>query len=403
MIATRRRRTTLWLLALSGLAAVLAGLEMEDRVGGSFRLRPAARAEIRAPVAGFLRAIAFDEGDRISPGEPVARLDVPGLASRLAQKRAERDEARARLRLLEIGPRPEEVVEQRQRVERARGWRDLAQRDLRRNHLALESDVDQVEKQIAARGAEMEVARDAYRRSKVLVGRGAMAQEQIFEDEGKHRVSQARLAEAQAAKRALQAKGTLEAEAEIARRDKELAEAQAVLRLLEAGTRPEEVEAARARLASLQEELNRLEEQRRKQDVFSPMSGMVITPRLREKAGQHLQEGDLICVVEARNGLEMEIALGEQDVARVRPGQPVRSKARALPFETFTTVVDRVAPSGVRGEAQSSVTVCCRLDHCPDDLRTEMTGYARVDTGRRPIGAILLDRILRFIRTEFWW
>jgi hypothetical protein len=62
-----------------------------------------------------------------------------------------------------------------------------------------------------------------------------------------------------------------------------------------------------------------------------------------------------------------------------------------------------VAPSGVRGEAQSSVTAYCRFNDAPDDLRTEMTGYARVDTGRRPIGAILLDRILRFVRTEFWW
>jgi multidrug resistance efflux pump len=403
MIITRRRRTTTWLLGVGGLAAVLGGMDTEDRVGGSFRLRPATRAELRAPVAGFLKAVNCDEGERVSPGAPVARLDVPGLASRLVQKQAELNEARARLRLLEIGARPEEVAEQRQRVERAREWRDLAQRDLRRNHLAFESDLDQIGTQIAARSAEMEVARDAYRRSKLLVGRGAIAQEQIFEDEGKHRVSQARLAEAQAAKRALEAKGTLEAEAELARRDKELAEAQAVLRLLEAGTRPEEVEAARARLASLQEELNHLEEQRRKQDVFSPISGMVITPRLMEKVGQYLHEGDLICVVEARNGLEMEIALAEQDVARVRPGQVVRSKARALPFETFTTVVDRVAPSGVRGEAQSSVTVYCRLDHAPDDLRTEMTGHARIDTGRRPIGAILLDRMMRFVRTEFWW
>ena len=32
-----------------------------------------------------------------------------------------------------------------------------------------------------------------------------------------------------------------------------------------------------------------------------------------------------------------------------------------------------------------------------------MTGYARVDTGRRPIGAILLHHVLRFVRTEFWW
>jgi putative peptide zinc metalloprotease protein len=127
------------------------------------------------------------------------------------------------------------------------------------------------------------------------------------------------------------------------------------------------------------------------------------TPRLKEKVGQYLHEGDLIAVVEARAALELEIALAEQDVARVRPGQAVRLKARALPYETFTTVVDRVAPSGVRGEAQSSVTVYGRLDYAPDDLRTEMTGYARIDTGRRSIGAILVDRMLRFVRTEFWW
>ena len=137
MIATRRKRTTIWLLGLGGLAAVLAGVETEDRAGGSFRLRPATRVELRAPVAGFLREVYFDEGDRVSPGAPVARLEVPGLESRLAQKQAELGEARARLRLLEIGPRPEEVAEQRRRVERARRWRDLAQRDLKRSHAGL--------------------------------------------------------------------------------------------------------------------------------------------------------------------------------------------------------------------------------------------------------------------------
>ena len=119
--------------------------------------------------------------------------------------------------------------------------------------------------------------------------------------------------------------------------------------------------------------------------------------------GQYLHEGDLIGIVESRAAVELEIALSEQDVARVRPGQAVRLKARALPYETFTTVVDRVAASGVRLEAQSSVTVYGRLDHAPDELRTEMTGYARIETGRRPIGAILIDRMLRFVRTEFWW
>jgi hypothetical protein len=32
-----------------------------------------------------------------------------------------------------------------------------------------------------------------------------------------------------------------------------------------------------------------------------------------------------------------------------------------------------------------------------------MTGYGRIYTGRRPVGAILLDQALRWLRTECWW
>jgi multidrug efflux pump subunit AcrA (membrane-fusion protein) len=403
MIATRRRQTILWLLALGGVAAVVAVVETEDRVGGSFRLRPAARAEIRSPVAGFLHAIQFEEGDQVSPGASVARVDVPGLASRLAQKRAERDEARARLRLLEIGPRPEEVAEQRRRVDRAQQWRNLARGDLKRTQRAFERDLDRLDKQVAARRAELDAAADRYRRARALVERKAIAAEELREALEKYLVGQAHLAEAEAAHRAAQAKGTLEAEAEVARREKELAEAGTALRLLEAGSRPEEIAAQRARLAGVEEEIAHLEEQHRKQEIFSPMPGLITTPRLKEKVGQYLREGDLIGIVESRTAVELEIDLAEQDVARVRPGQSVRLKARALPYQTFWSRIDRVATSGIRGEAQSSVTAYCRLDPAPDELRTEMTGHARIDTGRRTIGAILLNHMLRFARTEFWW
>ena len=32
-----------------------------------------------------------------------------------------------------------------------------------------------------------------------------------------------------------------------------------------------------------------------------------------------------------------------------------------------------------------------------------MTGYARIDCGSRSIGAIAFDRVLRVLRTEYWW
>src|SRR5262249_603642 len=100
MIRIRRKRTVVWLLVLGSVGAALGLIRMEDRAGGPFQVRPATRAELRAPVAGFLRAVYLGEGDRVAPGMLVARLDVPDLKSRQARKRAEVAEARARLRLL---------------------------------------------------------------------------------------------------------------------------------------------------------------------------------------------------------------------------------------------------------------------------------------------------------------
>ena len=134
-----------------------------------------------------------------------------------------------------------------------------------------------------------------------------------------------------------------------------------------------------------------------------PGRGVITTTRMKDKVGQYVREGDLICVSEEPGDLEAEIAVAEQDIARIQPGQEVALKARALAFDTFRTRVDRIAPAAGPGEGQSCVKVFCRLGDYPADLRPEMTGHARIYTGRRPIGAIVVDRALRWLRTEFWW
>src|SRR5262249_6231516 len=68
MIWQRRKRTLVWLSLLAGVAAALVFVEVEDRAGGPYQVRGAARVEVRAPVAGFLKAIHYDEGHRVSPG-----------------------------------------------------------------------------------------------------------------------------------------------------------------------------------------------------------------------------------------------------------------------------------------------------------------------------------------------
>ncbi|MFO0954044.1 MAG: efflux RND transporter periplasmic adaptor subunit, partial [Isosphaeraceae bacterium] len=312
------------------------------------------------------------------------------------------------------------------RVTRARGWRDLARTDLDRARLSLQGDLAEIEAQIQQHRAEVERAGEVLQRDRKLLARGALQTDVFRETEKACRVAQAMLNQAEARKGARTAEGTLKAEAELARRQTELADAEAALRLLEAGTRPEELEAEHARRARLEEELRYLLQLQARLDVNTPIGGQIVTTRLRERVGQFLQEGDLIAEVETPHRVEVEVALSEQEVARVRPGQTVEMKVRALPFQTFRTRVDRVSPAartappasphgGARGqEAAASVVPLPRdlpgtfvaygvLEDQSGELKTGMTGHARVLLGPTPIGRFLLTRALRLVRTEFWW
>jgi multidrug resistance efflux pump len=403
MVRLRRKRAGVWVLALGGLVAGLFLMPIEDWAGGAFQVRALTRAELRAPAAGFLREVYGDEGDRISPGAPVARLEVSDLVSRLAQKQAELREAQAKLHLLEAGPRYEVLLEQRRCVERARAWHDLARQDLTRLRQVLKKELARLEKQIALCQAEVSAAQEAAHRGRSLLGKAAISAQEYQELERRLHVGQAQLEQAQAEKEAHEAKGTLEAETELARRERQLADAQSTLSLLESGPRSEEVEAEGARVARLREQARYLEQLQDRLQVLSPVPGLLTTPRLNEKVGQYLREGEFICVVEEPAELEVEITLAEQDAARVRPGQAVALRARASPFETINGSVARVASTANLGEVQSTVTVYARFHETSSELKPGMTGYARISTGSRPIGTILADRVLRWLRTEFWW
>jgi multidrug efflux pump subunit AcrA (membrane-fusion protein) len=415
MIRFRRWRTLVWVLVLAAVPAVLYFGHAEDKATGSFVVRPASRAELRAPVAAFLAEVYVDEGDRVAVGHLVARLEVPDLASRVAQKHAEVQEAQAKVRLLEAGPRAEEVAEQRAKVERARDWADRARDDLDRARRALKEDLARLDQLIAQHKSELAFAEHARDRDERLYGKDAVSKDEYRLAVKDYEVHRAQYEQDLAQRRNREALGTVEAEAELGRRVKDLADAESLLRLLELGNRPEAIEAERAHLARLREEERYLEALQGKLQVYSAVPGLIVTPHLKEKVGQYLKEGDLIGTVEEAATLEVEINVNEQDLARVQPGQGVELKARALPFRTFDAQVTRIAPGTQRPEGPGlalgtphadtpvSLTVYSEVDNAGGELRPGMTGYARIRCGDRSFGEMLLERGLRYLRTEFWW
>jgi multidrug efflux pump subunit AcrA (membrane-fusion protein) len=417
MIQTRFVRTAVWVLVLAAVPTTLWLIRMEDRASGNFQLRAPVRAELRAPVSGFLREIAFAEGEQVTPSVQVALIEIPDLASRLAQKDAEIQETKAKLRQLETGARYEELEEQKQRVARASSWRDLAEADLAASRKALQEELAHHDRKLAELAAELEFVRSTAVRDAKLVRDDVLPRDQLEEKRKNQRVIEAQTEQVRAQQRARQAIGTRQAEMELAKREKELADARGALKLLEAGHRPEEIEAERAHLTRLKAELNYLEALRGKVQVYSPVAGIVTTPHLKDRVGQFVKEGDLICTIEAPNQLEAEIVVSEQDVASVRAGQKVELKARALPYRSFQAVVTGIAPVArgegntepgkgggpTRTEIPNSVTITCVVEDANGELRPGMTGYARIYSVSRPVLEVWLDRGLRYLRTEFWW
>jgi multidrug resistance efflux pump len=403
MILARHKRAVIWSAIAFSSAMVLVFGRMEERAGGAFRVHPVVRAELRAPVAGFLQEAKFGEGNRVSAGATVIRLDVPNLASRIAERHAEVREMEARLRLLKVGPRPEEVAAHRRRVERAQMWRDLAKRDLERARQSFASEIAQFDHQIEQYRAELSFADDTRKRSFRLLGLAAVGREQYEQTVKNTQVMRAQLDQVVARKSARQAVGTQEADMELTRRERELAEAQSALGLLEAGSRPEEIDAEQARLTRAKEDLRYLDELQAKAVLSTPVAGVMTTCRLAEKIGQYFREGELICTVEEPSVVEAEIALTDQEAGKVQVGQKVDLRVRDRLFESFETQVDRIASRAVTAEGQSTITIYCRLDNPHAQLRPGAVGYGRIHCGKQVIGWIVIERALGFLRTEFWW
>jgi multidrug efflux pump subunit AcrA (membrane-fusion protein) len=403
MLKRRPKRVMVWGVVLPAVAAALILVQAEDQAGGSFQVCPVVRAEIRSPVAGFLREVYRVEGSRVHKGMALARLEVANLATRITQKQAEAREVEARLRLLEAGPRPEEVQAKRACLEQCRRCYELAKSDLARAERSLEGELTRLGELISQQQAELDFAADVHARAQTLLAQSAIALEQYREAAKRWRTCTAQVEQALALRRTRQEEGTHEAQVELARRRKELAEAESALAVPESGSRPQENEAERAHLARVKEELCFLNGLREKTMVASHVAGLVTTPHLAEKVGQYLREGEVICVVEDPSVLEAEITLLDQEVTRVRVGQEVVLKARTWPFQRFRSRVDRIAPRAVKGELHSTVIAYCHADGASEDLRPGMIGRASIACGRRPLGAVWADRLLRFLRTEFWW
>ncbi len=213
---------------------------------------------ISTKVAGRLEAFALQEGDRVTAGQELARIDTIDARLALQQARAERDQAAAELRLRLAGNRKEDIAEMEAQVASAQADREGAQKDLDRMQGLLD------------RGSGTTKARD--------------------DASTRRDVTAARLT------------GLKEA-----------------LARMRAGFRAEDIDAARAQLAARDARVAQLEQQIKDATITSPLAG-VVTEKVAEQ-GELLQVGSALCVVTDLVDAWLTVYVGGPDLGRIRLGQ----------------------------------------------------------------------------------
>lgn len=405
MIKQRPKHTAVWVGGTSLMLLLLFALPIRRTSSGEFEVRPGKIVQQHVVVSGIVDQIFVEDGQRVTKGDVIAKLRSRDLEQLIRTTEDQLHEVDASLARMEAGTRPEELLAQKEKVGRLEAWCALGDEELKQARLAHTQQLLIQEQRLQTAQASMELARQNYARSERLYQQGALAGGQLQMRRMEVMMADSRFMQDQAALRAQTALGTNAKEAEINRRKQELAEARERYDLMQAGSRPEDITAERARHERIVHQLEFLDREREQLEIVATADGILSATRLREMLGQVVPKDTIFCTIEDPETSWVEIAIGEEDAPVIRPGFPVQLKARAIPFETFHATVQAIAPVAVQtpGVATNVVVVHCLINNPDGRLKPGMTGFGRIERGRNPMGLTLASKAMRYIRTEFWW
>jgi GAF domain-containing protein len=133
------------------------------------------------------------------------------------------------------------------------------------------------------------------------------------------------------------------------------------------------------------------------------VTGVIATPRVEERVGEYLDQGDPLCEIARLDPVHIEVQVDEGDVGSIHPGSRTRLKVLAHPDRQFVGTVIRVAPVGAAIPGKSSAFIVSV--ECPNprlELLGGMTGRAKVDAGWSPWLTNALRPLIRAIRLALW-
>ena len=309
-------------------------------------------AEVMPKLGGRVTHVFVQDGARVAAGQALVELESADQRAEVAQAEAAAAAAEARLSALESGLRPQE----RQVVFNA--------------YTQAQNQVKAAETQVNLAQASLRVAEDNLRRHEQLLRDGAVAQAQV--DQARLQADQAR-AQLQGAQTQLEIAKTA------------LDSARQQWTMTETGTRAEELRAARAQVAQARAVVALARQRLANTVIRAPFAGRV--SGINVSVGDYLVSGDfagrsgVVALVYDDQAIEVEVKVGERDLALIKPGQSATVRLEEAPGSPVEAIVRTIAPAADPTSRAATVR-----------LRVKTSGASDMRPGTFARGEIVVDR-----------
>jgi HlyD family secretion protein len=401
ILETPRRRSRWWFVGAAVLliAAIVASViavrsrasavtyvtvpvqsgSLAQTVTASGTLNPQNTISIGTQVSGMISEIDADFNSHVRKGQVLAKLDPTTFQAALDQAQAAlaQTQAQAQASGATASGGPASIAAAQAQAQAAAASSRVAQATANASGAAIQTAQTNVTKAQSA----LALAQQTVNRDNTLLAQGYIAQSQADADKSNEIAAQSAVdaartavAQAQAQAQASQAQiaqasaqeAAQSAQAGVAGATAQSQTAQHDAGVAAIGIQAAQVKTAQANLAHT--------------IITSPVDGTVISRQvsLGQTVAASLQTPTLFTIAQDLGKMELDLAVGEPDIGRVRPGDAVSFSVLAYPNRTFTATVAQVRQNPTTVSNVVTYTVVVYVENKDGALRPGMTANSTI-------------------------
>jgi HlyD family secretion protein len=352
---------------------------VELTVSADGTLKPLTTVTVKSYAGGRVDVLAVDVGDRVKPGDLIAKIDPTDSLTSYEQARADLSAAEAKLHQARDQAEAQPTLT-RAAIAQAEASYGSVGKELQRLQQATQPQTRSSARATLDKAkANLEVAEQELGRAQGLKAQGFVAQAEVDTAINKRDLAQAELASAQ------ERWDTLEQElrADLEAAQAKVAQAKAALDNARANAvqdrlKQADVVNAQAAVARAEAQVVNAKTMLDYTTIRAPRAGVILTKLVEQgtiitSGRSSIAAGTDIVELGDLSKMFVEVSVDESDVGKLRLKQPVSIEGEAFPDTVFHGVVTRIDPQASTQQNITTVLVTVQVEDAGDTLKPGMT------------------------------